>query len=71
MALPTRQQEKHDYQTCDDDDCPRYPCQVYKEGFRAGHVVGWHRGYATGYSEGYQKGYGDGYAAGAASASKG
>ena len=49
----------HEYQTCDDDDCPRFICRVYKEGFANGHWVG----YADGQASGYGEGYGDGYAA--------
>ena len=28
--------DKHDYQRCTDANCPRFPCQVYKEGRQLG-----------------------------------
>jgi len=48
----------HEYTTCDDDDCPRFICRVYKEGFADGSSSGFGAGHAAGYAEGY----GDGYA---------
>jgi len=44
-------------------DCPRFPCRVYREGFADGHGAG----YAAGEAAGYAQGYNAGYAAGAAS----
>ena len=26
--------DKHDYRRCADENCPRFPCQVFKEGRR-------------------------------------
>ncbi len=34
-----------DYRDCEDQDCPRFPCRVYKEGLR--------RGFELGYAEGW------------------
>lgn len=59
---------EHDYRVCDDDDCPRFPCRVYKEGWADGHAAGSASGYASGYSDGYSEGEADGYTAGVASA---
>ena len=53
--------DDHDYRECRDPDCPRFPCIVYKEGFRDG----WDAGFTDGYSEGYADGYADGAAAAA------
>lgn len=57
----------HSYRECEEDDCPAYPCKVYKEGFRDGYATG----YSHGASDGYVAGYEAGYAAGAAAASAG
>lgn len=63
LMLETR----HDYRTCNDDDCPLFGCRVYRDGFEDGY----RQGYAAGYGAGYSAGYGDGYADGAASADAG
>ena len=47
----------HEYTTCDDEDCPRFICRVYKEGFADGHAAGFGAGQAAGYAEGYGEGY--------------
>lgn len=47
----------HEYTTCDDDDCPRFICRVYKEGFENGQSAGYASGQAAGYAEGYGEGY--------------
>jgi len=52
MALLPGTREQHRYQTCDDEYCDRFPCRIYKEGYR------------NGYQDGYSQGYGDGYASG-------
>ena len=52
---------KHEYQRCTDENCPRFPCQVYKEGFEDGHRRGFDEGYAKGYEDGYRDGYDAGY----------
>jgi hypothetical protein len=66
MRLPALKAE-HDYETCGDPYCERFPCRVYREGYEAGYRDGAASGYASGYSDGY----GDGHADGAASAGKG
>ena len=53
----------HDYRTCRDRNCERFPCRVYQEGFEDG--------FEKGFAEGFAEGYGEGYADGASSASKG
>jgi flagellar biosynthesis/type III secretory pathway protein FliH len=58
-----RSRTQHEYALCQDEDCPRFPCRVYKEGWQAGYVTG----RAVGYAEGYEAGYADGYADGASS----
>lgn len=50
----------HEYQLCDDPDCPRFPCRVFKEGYAAGWQLGYVEGEATGYAQGYSDGYGEG-----------
>ena len=64
-------QQQHRYQTCQDEDCQRFACRVYREGYAAGHAAGYGSGYAAGQADGYSEGYGDGYSAGAASAGSG
>ena len=56
--------DDHDYQTCDDPDCERFPCRVFKEG----HSLGWYRGHGAGVAEAYPAGFTDGFEAGARSA---
>jgi hypothetical protein len=55
-----RRTEEHHYADCQDPDCPRFPCRVYKEGVQAG--------YWRGYCDGEAAGFAAGYATGAASA---
>jgi hypothetical protein len=64
MQLPALKAE-HDHQTCTDDDCPRFPCRIYKDGYRTGYDDGRAAGFAEGYAAGYSDGEADGYAAGA------
>jgi hypothetical protein len=49
--------DDHDYRTCGDRDCERFPCRVFKEGWRDGfddgHDDGWTEGWAVGYAEGF------------------
>ena len=62
MGVLTDDRTQHRYQTCRDEDCQRYACRVYREG--------WADGYAAGAGEAEAAaaaGYSDGYAAGAAS----
>jgi hypothetical protein len=60
---------QHRYQTCRDEDCQRYACRIYREGYRAGYDDGEAAGYAAGEAAGYAEGHTDGYAAGEASGS--
>ena len=67
-AKPAKPQARpgtsHEYTDCDDDDCQRFPCRVYKEGRADGFATGWDRGYARGYADGYERGYKEGYGKG-------
>jgi len=54
-----RSEDDHDYRACGDEDCPRFPCRVYKEGVADGYWIG----HAAGFAEGYDKGFPDGQAA--------
>jgi flagellar biosynthesis/type III secretory pathway protein FliH len=64
MGVLNGARTQHDYRRCRDEDCQRFACRVYKEGYRAGYDAGEAEGYATGHAEGYA----EGYAAGAADA---
>ena len=62
----TDERTQHRYQTCRDEDCQRYACRIYREGYDngyAGHAAGETKGHAAGHAEGWNAGY----AAGAAS----
>jgi hypothetical protein len=62
MGVLSDAQTQHRYQTCTDEDCQRYACRVYREGYsngKAGHA----EGRAQGHAEGYSEGFGDGLAA--------
>jgi flagellar biosynthesis/type III secretory pathway protein FliH len=63
MGVLTDARTQHRYQTCRDEDCQRFACRVYREGYQAGYGGG----YAEGHADGYSEGYASGYAAGAAS----
>jgi hypothetical protein len=52
----SRQQEKHDYQACQDKDCPRSLCVAFKTGWKLGDQDGFERGYAGGYANGFPDG---------------
>jgi hypothetical protein len=56
-ARKKRQAEKHDYQACSDQDCPKPLCVAFKAGDRRG------------YQRGFDDGFGAGFAAGSAAAS--
>ncbi len=58
--------DRHDYRRCADEDCPRYGCRVYREGFTGGYDTGHVTGYSEGQAAGYAEGYSGGYAAGTA-----
>jgi hypothetical protein len=68
MGLLTDAHTQHRYQTCQDEDCQRFACRVYRVGYRDGYDDGQAAGYAAGEAAGYAAGHADGYAAGAASA---
>jgi hypothetical protein len=53
--------DEHRYDRCGDGNCPRFPCQVYKQGFEDGHRRGYDEGHAEGYDEGHRDGYDAGY----------
>jgi hypothetical protein len=69
MGVLTDARKQHLYQTCQDPECQRFACRVYKEGRHngrqegkaegraEGEAVGYSKGHATGYSEGYGAGY--------------
>jgi hypothetical protein len=63
-------QTQRDYRRCQDEDCQRYACRIYREAYRRGRkegeAIGEARGHARGYSEGWDAGY-----AGAASCGDG
>ena len=54
-VLPGTRQE-HRYQACDDEDCERYICRIYKEGYRNGYEDGYADGFGAGYSSGFSEG---------------
>jgi hypothetical protein len=59
-----RDASKHDYATCPDgEQCERYPCRIYAEGYRRGH--------SNGFEEGHEAGYAEGVAAAQAAAERG
>lgn len=45
------------YQECMDEDCERFPCKVYKEGWSDGFDEGYGAGSAAGYEAGFDAGY--------------
>jgi hypothetical protein len=66
MGVLTDERTQHRYQTCRDEDCQRYACRIYREGYDngyAGHAAGETKGHTAGHAEGWNAGY----AAGAAS----
>jgi hypothetical protein len=71
MGGLTDARTQHRYQTCQDEDCQRFACRVYDEGFQAGQAAGHASGFAQGQAAGYSQGHADGYAAGAASCGDG
>lgn len=64
----------HEYTGCGDENCPRFPCRVYREGFEDGRrrgfdegkVEGAIEGFEEGYKRGWQEGYDVGFPAGIA-----
>jgi hypothetical protein len=71
MGVMTGARTQHRYQACQDEDCQRFACRVYKEGYRRGHDAGYAIGYAEGYAAGEAAGYQAGYDAGTATTAKG
>jgi hypothetical protein len=63
----TGERTQHDYRRCRDEDCQRFACRVYKEGYINGKLAG----RAEGRAEGEAAGYSNGYSAGAASCGDG
>ena len=53
MGVPTKD---HDYGRCRDDDCQRYLCQVYQQGYEDGLQAAAAGEYASGYADGYADG---------------
>lgn len=59
-----RRNDEHRCSECGQDDCPRFPCRVYKEGYVRGYAEGAAAGYAAGQADGFAEGYAAGVAAG-------
>lgn len=57
---PATSGNAHEYTACQDDNCPRFPCKVYKEGVMDGYAVGFPNGFGEGLAAGYEKGFEDG-----------
>lgn len=53
--------DEHRYEYCGDEHCPRWPCQVYKQGAEDGYRRGFDEGVAKGYEDGYEAGYKQGF----------
>lgn len=70
MGVLSDPRTQHRYQTCGDEDCERFACRVYAEGYRNGYGAGHAAGVAEGHAAGYSEGHADGYAEGAASAGR-
>jgi hypothetical protein len=64
LAVLTGERTQHRYQGCQDEDCQRYACRVWREGYDEGHAAA-----ASEAEAAAAAGYADGYAAGAASGS--
>ena len=67
----TGERTQHDYRRCRDEDCQRFACRVYREGYINGKLAGRAEGRAEGEAAGYSNGYSAGYSAGAASCGDG
>ena len=50
------QRDQHDYATCDDEHCERFPCRVYREGYEQGYADGTGAGFAAGMAQGRARG---------------
>jgi hypothetical protein len=51
-ARKKQQAGKHDYQACQDRDCPRSLCVAYKTGCKFGYQDGYGDGFGTGFEAG-------------------
>jgi hypothetical protein len=67
MGMLTDERTQHRYQTCRDEDCQRYACRIYREGYDNGYGAGHAAGETKGHTAGHAEGWNAGYAAGAAS----
>ena len=67
MGVLTDERTQHRYQTCRDEDCQRYACRIYREGYDNGYGAGHAAGETKGHTAGHAEGWNAGYAAGAAS----
>jgi hypothetical protein len=60
---------QHLAERCRDDDCPRLPCRMWKDGYQRGAEDAAATAYASGFAAGAAQGYAQGYSDGAASES--
>jgi hypothetical protein len=67
MGVLTDERTQHRYQTCRDEDCQRYACRIYREGYDNGYGAGHAAGETKGHAAGHAEGWNAGYAAGATS----
>jgi hypothetical protein len=67
MGVLTDERTQHRYQTCRDEDCQRYACRIYREGYDNGYGAGHAADETKGHTAGHAEGWNAGYAAGAAS----
>lgn len=56
MALLAGIPAEHRYQLCKDEFCDRFPCRVYKDGYRDGCQDGYGQGYESGRADGFDEG---------------
>ncbi len=52
-----RRDEEHRYSECGQEDCPRFACKVYQEGYVRGYADGFSGGYTAGQADGFAEGY--------------
>lgn len=53
QKAPARKQDpKHEYASCNDNECPRPYCRAYREGWKLGLDDGYKQGYGNGYDQG-------------------
>ena len=67
LEVLTGERQQHSYRACQDEDCQRYACRIYREGYADGNAAGCAAGEAAGYGQGHA----DGYSAGAANSGDG